>query len=142
MGQQLPVFVYGTLRKGYGNYEWALKDRTTKEVYGVLSGYRMYAVSTFPGIVEGGEGAVIGELMYFTDPDIMMHLDRLEGYDATHESRSMYLRRKVSVHTADGPVEAWTYIWNHALNAPPIESGDYADYRPQQRRREYTKARR
>lgn len=130
-----PVFVYGTLRKGFGNYAWALGGQTEQEAPATLYGFDMYAVSSFPGIVEGA-GHVVGELMYLKDAATLTRLDRLEGYEPGRESHSMYLRIRVACDTADGPIDAWTYVWNRALrDTPRIESGDFADYRQYEKTR-------
>lgn len=120
--QHLPVFVYGTLRTGQGNYAWALAGRTTHEQTATLPNAIMFDNGGFPFVVDydpdnanftDGEFTVSGDLMWI-DPayydEVMVNLDRLEGY--TPGSRwNMYDRKVVTVTTADGQqITANTYV--------------------------------
>lgn len=44
------VFVYGTLMKGHGNHSYYL-SQSEFHGKGEITGYALYAVSSFPGIV-------------------------------------------------------------------------------------------
>lgn len=112
--EKLPVFVYGTLRNGLGNYEWCLRGRTTKEIQGTIKGV-MYSAGGFPAVVPGDE-RVVGELMYIPD-DIykatMIDLDGLEGYDPNSPATNMYERVVTEVTLENGEkVKAYTYHWS------------------------------
>ena len=127
--EQLPIFVYGTLRNGYGNYNHYLRDRTEKEVLGAIRG-TMYDVGAFPAVV-CGDGRVIGELMHIKPADYvntMRNCDQLEGYYADADY-GMYVRQKIDVVTVKGMVQAWIYIWNlPTYGYPVVEGGDWARY--------------
>lgn len=118
MKTQLPVFVYGTLRNGFGNYSRLLKGNTEKEVVGAMTDGAIYPVRPsggFPCLTEE-DGFVVGELMYIK-PNIydktLRSLDWLEGYNKTDQKHSMYIRKKKLVDTPlDGVVDAWVYVWN------------------------------
>lgn len=99
------VFVYGTLMKGYGNHRNYLSHSEFVGT-GEITGYALYAVSSFPGIVPEGGEKVKGEV-YKVDQDTLKRLDRLEG------EGSLYLRKQVEVRADGHIVQAWTYIWNH-----------------------------
>ena len=144
---QLPIFVYGTLLEGYGNWEHFLNGKTERVVTGELAGHKMYAVAGFPGIVPGYLiDRVYGELMYVQPDlyeDVLRDVDRLEGYRGPElhkgysESRkpklsgqyNMYVRERVQVKDECGNiVEAWVYIWNRKPCGPEIENGCYDDF--------------
>lgn len=131
--EQLPFFVYGTLRNGFHNYEWALKGNTTYEFDAKLEGYEMYSAGPFPFIVHGGVWSVKGELMGIDEDrydKVMSQLDHLEGYNPNHPERSHYKRLEVMVSIEGGlPVRAWTYIYNRPTNGmQKIRSGDWAKF--------------
>lgn len=110
---QLPVFVYGTLRNGQGNYGWALNGRTTAELLASLDDADMFGIGRGFPYVADGIGTVIGELMYigpehFTD--VLADLDRLEGYSGPglHNHYDRLIR---SVRLDEGTaVDAWVYL--------------------------------
>lgn len=99
------VFVYGTLMKGHGNHGYYLSQSEFLGK-GEVTGYALYAVSSFPGIVPEGGEKVKGEV-YIVDRDTLKRLDSLEG------EGSLYLRKQVEVLIDGQIVQAWTYIWNH-----------------------------
>lgn len=99
------VFVYGTLMKGHGNHRYYLSESQFLGK-GEITGYALYAVSSFPGIIQEVEEKVKGEV-YQVDQDTLKRLDCLEG------EGSLYLRKQVDVLVEGQRVQAWTYIWNH-----------------------------
>ena len=99
------VFVYGTLMQGYGNHRNYLSQSEFLGK-GEITGYALYAVSSFPGIVPEHGEKVKGEV-YVVDRDTLKGLDSLEG------EGSLYLRKQVEVLVDGQIVQAWTYIWNH-----------------------------
>lgn len=131
----IPVFVYGTLRKGFGNYSTFLEGETIKELPATLHGGKIYPVSYggFPCLVESKDkkDKVVGELMFLDKKkyfSIMFNLDDLEGYDPYNERSSMYLRKLAEVETEEGTYLAWVYVWNGEVSGKPIKNGDWADY--------------
>lgn len=109
------VFVYGTLKEGgrlHGNIQ-GLDGKLLRKV--TLSGFDLYRVSWFPGIVKG-KGNVEGELYEFADQDATLHhLDHVEG--------APFLFKRETVRFDDGPAEV--YVYNRFLgeNAEKIETG-------------------
>jgi gamma-glutamylcyclotransferase (GGCT)/AIG2-like uncharacterized protein YtfP len=114
---QLPFFVYGTLRKGEGNYHRYLAGKTVRELAATLPGYRLYA-SDLPCVVEapGDAGAVLGDLIHVLPQHyarVLRTLDALEGYDPA-EADPWYVRvrrhvRFVADDGTAGEAEAWVY---------------------------------
>lgn len=128
--EYLPLFVYGTLRNGLGNYNHYLRDRTADEIPGIIKA-TMFDIGAFPAVV-CGEGTVQGELMYIklTDyVDTMRNCDRLEGYHPDADS-NMYVRQNIEVQTSEGTERAWVYVWNLPTNRyPVVRCGDWAEHR-------------
>lgn len=97
------IFVYGTLMKGHCN------DHYLRELkylgIGRLTGYEMYHVSAYPGIVENGTGYVIGEL-YEIDEKTLKVLDIIEG------EGQLFIRKKLGVTLDNKVVDAYVYVWN------------------------------
>jgi len=112
------VFVYGTLKKGYGLHRVLEGSGSLGE--GRLQDHFIYCLGSFPGISpEGGAGPVFGEV-YEVTADVLETLDMVEG------EGSLYHRRQVTVEVsgAECPVQAWTYIYaGGGLGRERIESG-------------------
>lgn len=81
------VFVYGSLKKGFGNHP--LIDNPTTRLLGeyFLDGAEMFSLGSFPGVIRG-EGRVTGEL-YEVDDSTLRDLDRLEGHPTFYERMPM-----------------------------------------------------
>ncbi|MDD4680459.1 MAG: gamma-glutamylcyclotransferase, partial [Clostridia bacterium] len=106
--QKAWLFVYGTLMKsnsyqGYvGDYEFRGKAS--------LTGYALYDLGQYPGIIEDKEERVEGELLCIDE-------DKLADIDAYEAEGCLYKRKMVKVHTQqDEPVEAFTYVYNKSLD--------------------------
>lgn len=115
------VFVYGTLKKHFGNHH-ILQD---SKYLGndKIKGYDMYSLGPFPGIVESenGEGIVQGEL-YEVNDEVLKELDRLEGYSDSDPFNSLYIRKEtVSINGTT----CYFYEYNKALSvfSEKIEMG-------------------
>jgi gamma-glutamylcyclotransferase (GGCT)/AIG2-like uncharacterized protein YtfP len=142
--QQLPVFVYGTLRAGQGNYARFLVGKTVRELPAILANHTLYVVAGLPCVAET-LGAVqsrdvIGEMMYLR-PDlyegVLADLDRLEGYRLGDPS-SHYVRVQRPVGYRDAgdhpqPIDAWVYLAGAPIralltDAYQVQSGDWVAY--------------
>ena len=137
MIENLPVFVYGTLRHGHGNYRGILAGNTEREAEATIDGAVMTTNGGFPYVYFDDEdgGTVYGELMWLRASNIddtMRRLDRLEGYRADNPEFSLYLRVKVTVTVSETgeQVEAWMYTPSggknsRAANLPRVVTGDW-----------------
>lgn len=127
---RLPVFVYGTLRPGEKNYSSYLGGKTIREVSATAEGILHFVKSDggYPYVVSGA-GVVHGELIEINPPfyaETLRSLDKLEEYDPADEGKSLYLRRRTTVHLYDGgTADAWIYYWNRPEAGERIEGGDY-----------------
>ena len=111
------VFVYGTLRSGFGNHsllsssKFLGKGKTRKK-------YALYQVG-IPFLVENeSHKQIVGEL-YSVSSRVLLGLDMLEGHP------KWYQRKKSTIIVNGKNYRAWIYF-----NKPQgelIESGDYAE---------------
>lgn len=122
------VFVYGTLRRGFGAHDLFMEGT---EFVGEdrISG-TMYALGGFPGVRVGDattfdtEGPkVVGEVYQINDDETPKRLDRYEGYP------NLYGRKQVETESGE---LAWVYEINREqLPERIIPSGDWSkQYEP------------
>lgn len=102
---KLKVVVYGTLKKGYHNGAYYLKDSTfLKDV--IVEGFKLYD-SGFPVAAPDEASSLTGELWEINPDDgTLDNLDRLEGYRGVGE-HNMYERVKIVTTTGE---EADMYV--------------------------------
>ena len=125
-----PIFVYGTLRPGEGNYNWALIGRTTNERTGFLRGTSMYTNGGFPYVIEEADGnGVVGTLVDIDIHDVKNIMECLDCLEGTHNGdevegvgkmhrSNLYNRVLRTIEVEDGTeVEAWVYL-------PPVENNE------------------
>jgi gamma-glutamylaminecyclotransferase len=113
------VFVYGTLKKGYGNHR-LLSGATCIGATQVEGPHRMVDLGYFPGAVrvdlERGPGVLRGEV-YEVTTEILGSLDLLEGHPNFYE--------RAKIDTEHG--KAWCYFLpqQYLDEYPLIESGEW-----------------
>lgn len=117
------VFVYGSLLQGFGNHV-LLEDAEFVGESETEPKYDMVSLGGFPGVLEGGETAIKGEV-YQVDDKIEARLDCLEG--VCHENPSRGLYRKHEDTLIDGQ-EVTLYIYNGSRGGDCIESGSWRQY--------------
>jgi gamma-glutamylcyclotransferase (GGCT)/AIG2-like uncharacterized protein YtfP len=130
---QLPLFVYGTLRRGQENYS-LLRGNTLAELPAFLEGMALYSLRSYPMIVEG-ESVVRGELLTLHPRvyiRLLADLDQLEGYIPGQPSRFQRMER--CIQTENGTrMLAWVYVGDvNILEHEPhvaIPHGDWCRYR-------------
>ena len=106
---QLPLFVFGTLRRGECNHH-LLEGRYERILPARLRGFAKIELLM---IAREDEACVEGEL-YFLRPDsyfeTMRDCDHLEGIPPGREAGPEYRRMRVIVETAEGQRAAWAYV--------------------------------
>lgn len=113
--EQLPLFVFGTLRVGHSNHR-LLRGRYLRVLDAELLGYRRIQPLM---IAPSADGCVDGEL-FFIKPDryelTLSECDRLEGIPEGQTSGPFYARIEVTVHVSNESHEspdglrAWAYV--------------------------------
>ena len=99
MENKIKVFVYGSLKRGYGNHQHHLDKSEFLGQAETLPQYSLFSLGAYPGVIKGGVTSVQGEL-YGVDKEGLRNLDRLEGHPS-------YYQREV-IETSEG--EAWIYL--------------------------------
>ena len=94
------VFVYGSLKRGYGNNNFLSDSKFVGEDVTKDNNYNLFSFGGFPGVIKGGGEKVLGEL-WEVDDDTLGHLDSLEG------NGSFYQREIVPLESGE---EAYMYI--------------------------------
>jgi gamma-glutamylaminecyclotransferase len=114
----MKVFVYGTLMKGEGNH--SLLDNKFSEYIGpaiTKRGYTLYNLGSFPGVIEKGTSAVLGEV-YEVCAFTLSRLDYLEGHPHFYKRKKVVLR--------DGStVQMYFLKEEDVVGCPVIKSGDW-----------------
>jgi gamma-glutamylcyclotransferase (GGCT)/AIG2-like uncharacterized protein YtfP len=147
---ELPLFVYGTLRVGRGNYRRLLAGKTLCVVPATLPDHALYiaAYPYYPYVTAAENGGfVVGDLFTLRPEvyaELLTALDALEGYRPDDPEGSAYLRvrRPVRHAVADGEprtVEAWVYCAGQRLRAAATEErhipgGDWVAHQRARRR--------
>lgn len=121
------VAVYGSLRRGFGNYP-IIKDAPFQGTTHI-GGFFMISLGFFPGVIKTeDETSHIFAETYLVNDKELERLDRLEGHP------TFYTRTKV--HTVYG--EAWIYVLppepNYLTQCARVDSGDWAKYQDEKRK--------
>lgn len=97
------VFVYGTLKRGYGNNRLLRNSEFVDVGVSADNEFTMYCNGGFPYVFDSGEAFVAGEVYSVTD-EVFGHLDGLEGYPRHYD------RKQIDVSTKKGIIKCWIYI--------------------------------
>lgn len=134
---QLPFFVYGTLRPGQGNYRRFLGGRTAQEVSAVLGGHALFDLGIPYVVASTADPTVVGDLVFVAPQhyeDVLGDLDRLEGYSPRraggHYQRQALPVRYQSAGGNETSALAWVYLAGAAVRARlveacPVPGGDW-----------------
>jgi gamma-glutamylaminecyclotransferase len=121
-GEEL-VFVYGTLRRGYGNHHLLEHGASFLGRARTLSPYALYALEIPFAIREQAVTPLAGEVYAVT-------AQCLAGLDELEEHPDWYRRELVGARLEDGSlIQAWLYFFP-SPQGELIPSGDYADFLP------------
>lgn len=141
---RLPVFVYGTLRTGQGNYYGLLNGNTIQEHQNCrVTGLSMYGKRGFPYCVTdraNAEVGVAGDIMVIRPEsynEVMADLDALEGYDGKYGDHNHYNRVITTATLPTGEaVKVYVYVQAESDRARTIatrewlENGDWNEFNP------------
>ncbi|MFI6102826.1 gamma-glutamylcyclotransferase family protein [Streptomyces sp. NPDC051310] len=131
MTEELPFFVYGTLRPGERNHALFLHGRTASEEPARLPGALLCDGPGYPYAVRGAGGGVLGDLVTAAPgryDALLSVLDRLEEYAGPGHPLNVYEREACDVvRVRDGAtVRAWVYVAASAVElGAPIAGGDW-----------------
>lgn len=121
LAQPYPVFVYGTLRPGQGNYR-LMGDAVNTYTSGVVKGVGIYGPTRgFPYAAEHQDdnAITVGEVVWlsndYTGVKARQNLDYLEGFSSDYPTNSHYERVLKTINIKDNlgndkEVKAWMYL--------------------------------
>ena len=112
--EQKKIFVYGSLRTGFYNYDKYLKGKVNDAKLGKVKG-KLYHMphKGYPALLEG-EDIVIGEVMTIENfEEVMIPMDEMENYYGVNDSRNEYNRIVMDVELEDGKTES-CYVYYYA----------------------------
>ena len=117
------MFVYGSLRKGFGNHYLLERSNYLGEAL-TDAAFTMLHLGGYPGVVRAGSTQILGEV-YEVDDKTLSRLDRLEGHP------SFYRRTPIRV-TEGSNADRWQDVETYLLptdwlstQKTVVESGDW-----------------
>ena len=132
--EQLPLAVYGTLRRGFWNHD-LLAGRIRQLTPGYVAGYELVVIQ-IPYARPNPDARLVVEIAWpfpALYDQVLADIDRLEGYNPyNHPQHNFYTRVKVIATTnQQDEVEAWLYeVGPHTLDSladlPAVPGNDYA----------------
>ena len=124
-----PVFVYGSLKTGFGNHDCLDGSKFLGNALTEYDCYVMHSYGAFPAVsaVEEGPAYFISGELYLVSRSTLEVLDRLEG------NGHFYTRRLTNIQLDNGQVmEAWMYL------VPASKNSSFENPRAVVKRRVYT----
>lgn len=120
--KNINVFVYGSLREGFFNYDKYLKGKVLSIKPAKIDNMIVYHMpyKGYPAILEG-DGCVYGEIMEIK-PEIydetMKAMDKMEGFISENNPENEYDKRLLEVeHLNDGSKEkCYVYFYNKDID--------------------------
>jgi gamma-glutamylcyclotransferase (GGCT)/AIG2-like uncharacterized protein YtfP len=121
------LFVYGTLRAAFDGPMARWLRQSARLVGPATIDGALYRIADYPGLVAGPSGRVQGDLFALTDAAaILAVLDDYEECAAHHPQPHEYRRVAMTVQAADGPVEAWVYLYaRDTAGLALVANGDF-----------------
>lgn len=124
------LFVYGTLKRGYGNNARLADQKFLGTAVTAIGGYVMQDVG-FPLLwleePDPGGHRARGEIFEVSD-NALWQCDSLEGHPNMYRREKQQFVLRVGDHTnltqdvrPEQMVEAWVYLWQGAPNGDPME---------------------
>lgn len=136
--EEKKIFVYGSLREGFFNYEKYLSGRVSSPTLAKVKG-KLYHMphKGYPALLDGDDD-VIGEIMEMKDfyKDIVP-MDKMEGYvSAEDSSLNEYTRIVMTVKNLETNQEESVYVYKYEqystedfkINSVYLPKGDWKEY--------------
>jgi len=120
--RQLPIALYGTLRRGEANHRRLQLATRLRFVQPCKIAGRLVDLGPYPGLASGW-GIVVAELFAPPPPAVLATIDAFEGFDAARPEESLFVRKRATLITPR--VEAWVYFYNGRDPGEEILSGDW-----------------
>lgn len=120
MSKNINIFVYGSLREGFFNYDKYLKGKVLKLESAKIKNMVVYHMpyKGYPALLEGS-GEVLGEVMVLKDyENTMKTLDEMEGFISNDNPKNEYNKTLLEVEILEsGKIEkCYTYCYNEKID--------------------------
>lgn len=115
MKKMIPVFVYGTLLKGFQNHALYVKPYQHQAIPAKIKGEIYHLPQGYPGLLQGTDD-VIGAVLFFSPEEYataLAGLDELETYFGQNDPRNEYDRIEVTAVLLDTKEEMTTYVYRY-----------------------------
>lgn len=126
------LFIYGSLLETDNEFGRYLKQHTTIYKPGKFKG-KLYDAGDYPGAVHLPDGGykVHGIIIQLVNvEETLKVIDDYEGFGDDQLQPNLFLRKLLTVQTADENVKCWVYLYNHpTTHLKQILSGDYLGYK-------------
>lgn len=116
------ICVYGTLRKGCGNYQRLLTNAEYMGTFNSKPVYTMYNLGGFPGLKENGNTSIVLEVFAVNEEEAAK-VDRLEGYS---ENKKPTFYDKKQIDTPWGTAGIYIFV-DDLTGVPIIKNGDWVN---------------
>ena len=130
LSEELPVFVFGTLRPGWGNAcQWDGLGEAKHDGKAIVKDHRLVSNGAFPYCLPAAGRNTVGTLIVAHDgcwSRMIDQMDMLEGVPVH------YNRRRVNVSTPEGKIQSWYYLpddWGTYERMSPVPNNDWAQHR-------------
>ena len=136
--EEKKIFVYGSLREGFFNYDKYLLGKVNACDQGMVKG-KLYHLSHkgYPALVDGDDN-IMGEIMDMKNfPLNIISLDNMEGYVSNEDSsQNEYTRTVIEVYNLNTDKFENCYVYKYeenndidfTLNSDYISHGDWKKY--------------
>ncbi|GJQ33889.1 MAG: hypothetical protein HBSAPP04_27280 [Ignavibacteriaceae bacterium] len=134
-----PVFVYGSLRKGFKSPAYEYISRYFTLVSEARVKGKLMDLGSYPaGIPADDDSFIVGELYDIKRKEefdwAISQLDDYEGVNVEADEMQLYRRELTDVYFNDTVTKAWIYWYNGDVSGKPvITSGDLISYFQQKR---------
>lgn len=99
------LFIYGTLKRGDCRHS-ALAGQTFRGEASTESGYRLYNIGSYPGLVESPTGLAVEGELWEVDAACLARLDEVEGV-----AEGLYERRTIRLAEPLGDLNVQSYFF-------------------------------
>lgn len=122
MNEQIAVFVYGTLKKGFGNHRLLSGAVFVGEAV-TVNNYALYVSGIPYAYKEETISKIHGEL-YLVDRETLQSLDMLEGHPDWYRREEVMINLKNNTSTFSDLISAWLYF-SLSPSGSLVEGGVY-----------------
>ena len=134
---KIKLFVYGSLREGFFNYDKYLKDNVISNRIAKIKNVVLYHMpyKGYPAVINGCY-EVVGEVIELSNYDeVITAVDKMEGILGEGNPNNEYNKILVEVEFEDGTKEnCYSYFYNKSIDkkfnieAEFVKSGDWKQY--------------